>query len=82
MYCLQVTCTYQKVIIEIKRNLVAYRSEGGSQVLLVFFAEFAGTDEPLRHSFKVLASDGAILVEVNSLEVRSHLAEPEVGHLC
>ena len=44
--------------------------------------EFSGVDEAVGHPLEVLARDRAVLVEVDALEVRAHLSQPEVAHDC
>jgi len=44
--------------------------------------EFLAFDEALGHALEVLLRDRPVLVEVDALEVRLHLANPEVGHGC
>ena len=44
--------------------------------------QFFSFDEALGHSLEVLLRDRPVLVEVDTLEVRLHLANPKLGHDC
>ena len=46
------------------------------------FVEFLALDEAVGHALEVLLRDRSVLVEVDPLEVRLHLAHPKVRHGC
>lgn len=40
------------------------------------------TDETIRHALEVSARDGTVFVEVDTLKVCAHFAEPKIRHFC
>ena len=57
-----------------------YCCERLHHIILPVARQFARLHEPFRHSLEVVPRYRTVLVEVNPVEVRLHLALPEVRH--